>query len=133
VLPPAHTPAPPQNQAIVQQPPDKGTIVQAIVARICQGFDRHRDTGEEIAIAVSVEFGEAIEAFGLEKALTDPAAMTAELAPYPQLAAALVQRTTHAKWKEFEDSFWSYMVDRWSPPEAEPKDEPSKPGPQPVA
>ena len=81
--------------------------------RICQGFDRHRDTGGDIAAAISVEFGEHIEAMGLEKALYDQETMTGILMQQPQLAAALAQRSSHAKWAIFADEYQDYMEERW--------------------
>lgn len=114
---PAQQPAAPPNPAA---PPDKGTLIQIIVARVCDGFDRGRDTGADIAAAISVQFGELIEAYGMEKALYDPGSMTAELVPFPALAAALAQRTTHAKWGGFQESYFEYMMDRWGEPENEP-------------
>jgi hypothetical protein len=135
-LPPRPAPPAPgaaQPQPTQPHPPDRPTIVQAIVARICQGFDRHRDSGEDIGAAISVEFGEFIEAMGLEEVLTDHAEMTAELMKYPQLAAAMAQRTTDARWQEYIEPLAGYMEDRWGEiARARKADVEQKPGPQAV-
>jgi len=75
-----------------------------------------------------VEFGEHIEAMGLEPTLTQPKAMEAELANHMDLAAQLAQCTTHAKWGDFESGFLGYMQDRWGKPESEGDEEPNSTG-----
>lgn len=121
--------APPNG---AQETPDRGHTVQLIVQTICVGFDRHRDTGSDIASVVSVQYGELIEAYGLEKALTDPSEMQRVLSEFPQLGAMLIQRMQHARWKEFEHDWSDYMLDRWGTNENAPI-KTSQTGPQPVA
>jgi hypothetical protein len=129
-------PVPPQQPAAqppANQPPDRATIVQAIVARICQGFDKHRDGGYDVAAAISVEFGEFIESMGLETVLTDQEEMQAELMKYPQLAAALAQRTIDARWPEYIEPLADYMEERWGEiAKARKAEAEQKPGPQAV-
>jgi hypothetical protein len=127
-------PSPPNDTTtnVAPQPPDKPQVVRTILARIIHGFNRHRDTGDDIAAAICVEFGEYIEAMGLEPALTQPKQMEAELAHHLDLAGALAQCTTHAKWGEFESAFLDYMHERYQQPEGD-EGEAEKKGPQPAA
>jgi hypothetical protein len=136
-LPPMQTdqpaaPAQPQPPAAPAAPatPTKEQIIQAIVASICTGFDKHRDTGEDVAAAISVNFGEFIESMGLEPLLTNQEQMMGALMAQPALAAALAERSAHAKWNSFIEPFADYMAERWG--ETEPE-EPPKTGPQSVA
>jgi hypothetical protein len=109
---------------------DPSQVVNLMVGKICQGFDRHRDTGDDIAAAVCVEFGDAIEALGLDKILSDPVEVKKLIEGIP----ALKQRSTDARWAPFEEEFADYMQTRYGMPGAESADtQPEKPGPQPVA
>ena len=130
-------PVQPAAQTVEAQPPStppgRNEVVQGIVARICNGFDRHRDSGADIAAAISVELGEHIEAFGLERALTDSDEMTRVVMEQPPLAQAIAQRSAHAKWKEFADSFNDYMQDRWGEGDDEGDDKEAGHGQEPPA
>jgi hypothetical protein len=100
---------------------DPGQLINAMVGMICQGFDRHRDTGDDVAAAVAFNFGEAIESFGLERTLGNPQEMKTFIAGIP----AFVQRSQDARWSPFEADFLSYMENRWpgEPDEKNPNQE----------
>jgi len=104
-------PAAPQSPA----PADPGQLVQSMVAIICQGFDRHRDTGDDIAAFLAVQFGEQVEAFGIERTLSNPAEMEIFIHGTPELA----QRAKDARWPEFRDAFLAYTAERWGMPEGD--------------
>jgi hypothetical protein len=127
-------PAKPQpGPQAVPNPPsaqDPGQIITLMVQRICNGFDRHRDSGEDVAAALAVEFGEAIESMGLEKTLSSSPDMQAFIAGVP----ALAQRTQDARWPEFYADFMGYTQDRWGVPDdgKESAQSEASHGPEPV-
>ena len=122
-------PAQPQTQEQPQAPPDRAQTVTMIVHRICQGFDRHRDLGSDIGATIAVEFGDLIEAHGLEPALADPKKMEAVLTEFPHLAMLLAARVTDARWRVFEPDLLGYFRDRWGTGE---DDDEERPGPKAV-
>jgi hypothetical protein len=125
----------PANGAQTQPILDKNQVVRIIVTRLCAGFDRHRDTGGDVAVAINVDLGEQIEAMGLEKALTDTGEMTGNLIQMPDLAGMLGQRSQDARWKPYESDFLAEMQDRWAMPESDEErgEVSTKKEPQPAA
>ena len=120
---PPQPPAQPGPQIVPAPAPvianDVGKLINDVVQFVCTGFDKQRNTGSEIAAALDVQFGEAIEANGIDKTLSSPIDMRTFIAGVPQL----MQRTQHAKWPEFEEDFLNYTTERWGEPGEEEKAE----------
>lgn len=130
-------PVPPVAHAIFTQPPpaapqpsaaDPQALVGALVKTICDGFDKHRNTGSEIAAAMDVQFGEAIESLGIDRMLSVPAEIKTFIAGLP----ALAERSKLPGWPEFETDFLDYTTQRWGEQPDDEDDEAEKPGPQAV-
>jgi hypothetical protein len=121
---PAQTAQPqPQPQPDSAAAPDPMALAGHLVQMICHGFDQDPYSGGETAAAICFNFGKHIEAAGFEAMISDPAEVDKLVAGHPLLQ----QRSTHAKWPQFQAEFLEYMGDRFGLPE------PEKPGPQPVA
>ena len=113
----------PQPQPDSAAAPDPMALAGHLVQMICHGFDQDPYSGGETAAAICFNFGKHIEAAGFEAMISDPAEVDKLVAGHPLLQ----QRSTHAKWPQFQAEFLEYMGDRFGLPE------PEKPGPQPVA
>ena len=115
-----HAPNPPAPDPV----PDAMQLVPHIVQMVCHGFDT-KCTGDETAAAIVFNFREHIEAAGIDVMLAD-AESVKQLVEGNQL---MKQRSTHAKWPQFQEEFLEYMADRFGTADADKQPA----GPQPVA
>jgi hypothetical protein len=127
---------PTQHQPQAQQPQPAGPgevtaeqLVPHIIQMVCHGFDT-KCTGDETAVAIAFQFGEHIEALGIDALLRDPAQIAALVEGHPLLK----QRSAHARWPSFQEAFMGYMGDRFAViDDGEMGDDEEPKGPQPVA
>jgi len=100
-----------------------------MVNTICAGFDKHRNTGSEIAASLDVQFGEQIEALGIDRML----ASHKEIETFIDGIPALAERKKDARWPEFKEDFMGYTQERWGEPGDEADDAGEKATPSPPA
>jgi hypothetical protein len=116
VIPPApQPPAPPSAM-------DPQALVQSVIKLICDGFDRDRNEGSEIAAALDVQFGEQLAMLGIDRMLGS----RTEVAKFIEGIPELKQRSQHPRWTEFFEDFMAFTEHAYGEEEPEPG------GPQPV-
>ena len=101
---PAQTVMPPvaaEPSATAAQPLDPHALVQTVVKFICDGFDRDRNEGSEIAATLDVIYGEQMDALGITRMLAKRSEVETFIAGIPEL----VQRSKDPRWPEFFDDF----------------------------
>jgi hypothetical protein len=96
--------------------------VQAVVRFICDGFDRDRNEGSEVAAALDVQFGEQMDALGITRMLGQRTEVQTFIDGIPELK----QRSQDARWPEFFEDFMQFTEHTYGEEEPEPA------GPQPV-
>jgi len=101
VIPPSAQPQPTTGAA---QPLDPHALVQTVVKFICDGFDRDRNEGSEIAATLDVMYGDQMETLGITRML----AKRNEVETFIQGIPELLQCSKDARWPEFFDDFMQY-------------------------
>lgn len=118
---PARLPAPtviPPTQPVQAQPTaaDPHALIQAVVKFICDGFDRDRNEGSEVAAALDVQFGEQMDALGITHMLGQRTEVQTFIDGIPELK----QRSQDARWPEFFQDFMQFTEHTYGEEEPEP-------------
>lgn len=127
--PPPATQAQPVTQTGTQTQPqpqpgapgtvDPAQLATALVDFICHSFDKNPKLGYQAAAALHSLYGDHIEAFGIDRTLSNEEELNKYVTGIPQLA----QRSQDARWAKFQSDFLDYTMELWGedePDDAEP-------------